>query len=109
MAIFYEKSQKSPRGWRLRSQIPTAYGGWMKIPALDLTVASLGGRRGPRISPFWGDSIWGDLILFCETITPPICGEYLSIFTLFGAYPHLDRKPTVSAANTVFFLFLHAF
>ena len=36
-----------------------------------------GGRGGglPRVSPFWGDTI-----LRCETITPPICGEYLSFF-----------------------------
>ena len=32
-----------------------------------------------------------------------ICDEYLSFFTLFGSYPHLDRKPTDFAVKTFFF------
>ena len=40
-----------------------------------------GGRAGGplRVSPFWGGTI-----LWCETVTPPICGKYLSFFTLFS-------------------------
>ena len=43
--------------------------------------------------------------MMCETITPPICGEYLSFFTLFGPHPQLDQKPTNFAAKN-FFLFV---
>ena len=54
---------------------------------IPTTVASLGEGGGPpRVSPFWGDTI-----LWCETITSPICGKYRTFFTLFGRpHPHLD-------------------
>ena len=40
-------------------------------------------------------------------MTPQISGEYFSFFTLFGPYPHLDRKPLDFAAKTFFCFGLH--
>ena len=57
-----------------------------------LAVASPVGCGLLQVSPAWGDTIWGDLILRCETILPLICREYL--FFHFGPYPHLDHKLT---------------
>ena len=86
-------------------------------------VASQGGGGGGEREggPPWVLPLWGDTILWCETITPPICGEYLTLFGrsiliwtknplifrrrpfLGGLHILLDLKPTYFA--TIFFFF----
>ena len=62
-----------------------------------------GGSGPPRVSPFWGDTE-----LWCETITPPIWGEYLTFFTLCGrSHPQLDLKPLIFRRRPFFFFSLH--
>ena len=64
-------------------------------------MASLEGGGPPRVSPFWGD-----IILWCETISSPTCGKYLTFFTLFGRpHPHLDYKPIDFLGEDLFFFF----
>ena len=56
-------------------------------------MGGCGGRGGPpRVSPFRGDTIRWATIIWCETVTPPICGERLFSLSLslssFGPKTH---------------------
>ena len=55
-------------------------------------VALLGGRLAPGVT-----------ILWCETKTPPICGEYLTFFTLFGRSHIWTKNPLIFRRGPFFF------
>ena len=84
--------------------LPAKYKWRSKKFLLSEAVASLEGGGPPRVSPFWGDTI-----LWCETITPMICGKYLTFFTLFGCpHPYMwIKNPLIFRQRPFFGVCLH--
>ena len=72
-----------------------------------LSFASHSGvaRGGKGGGSHWVSPFWGDTILSCETITPPICGKYL-FSSLCLVVPILiwTKNPPIFRQKPVFFL-----